>query len=232
VLSTGFLLLGNAGQSYEASHDHGVGDRCLVFDFRGTALEELADSLRRGVGARPFGVNVLPPHPRIDAFRRLAEAELSSDEFGAELDAIGLSLAAHVLELSGAGAARSSLRAPDNRRARQQIVAAIARIEQSASHELALSELADSAGLSPYHFLRLFKRETGVTPHRFLVQTRIRQAIDLLLDTSRPVTEIAFDVGFADLSNFINAFRREVGVSPRQYRTAPYRLTSRASGKE
>jgi AraC-like DNA-binding protein len=57
-----------------------------------------------------------------------------------------------------------------------------------------------------------------VTPHRFLIQTRIRRAIALLRETSRPVTEIAFEVGFGDLSNFINAFRREVGVSPRRYR--------------
>jgi AraC family transcriptional regulator len=223
ILSTGFLLLGNAGQGYEASHDHGVGDLCLVFDFHGRALEDLAQSLRRGVGSRPFAINVLPPDPRVDAFRRLAQDDLSSRDSGLGLEEVGLSLAAHVLALSGTGSARSSSEAPDNRRARDNVVAAIALIERSAAHELCLSELAGAAGLSPFHFLRLFKRETGVTPHRFLVQTRLRRAVDLLRDTSRPVTEIAFDVGFTDLSNFINAFRREIGVSPRQYRQSGLR---------
>jgi AraC family transcriptional regulator len=64
-----------------------------------------------------------------------------------------------------------------------------------------------------------------VTPYRFLVQARIRRALALLRNTSRPVTEIAFDTGFGDLSNFINAFRREIGCSPRQYRqSGPPRL--------
>jgi AraC-like DNA-binding protein len=107
---------------------------------------------------------------------------------------------------------------PDNRRARDHIVATIAHIEHASTDELRLSELAASAGLSPFHFLRLFIRETGVTPHRFLVQTRIRRAVDRLRDSSRPITDIAFDVGFTDLWNFINAFRREVGCSPRHYR--------------
>jgi transcriptional regulator GlxA family with amidase domain len=123
-----------------------------------------------------------------------------------------------VLALTGTGSARSSSGVPDNRRARDQVVAAITHIEQSAEGELRLSELAALTRLSPFHFLRLFKRETGVTPYRFLIQTRIRRAIDLLRDTSRPVTEIAFTVGFTDLSNFINAFRREIGVSPGRYR--------------
>jgi len=218
VLSTGFLLLGNAGQNYEASHDHGVGDRCLVFDFRGGALEDLAQSLRHETGPHPFAVNVLPPHPRVDALRRLAQEDLSSGGSSTGLEELGLSLATHVLTLAGSGSSRSIVDVPDNRRTREHVVAAILRIEQSFTDELRLSDLAESTGLSPFHFLRLFKRETGVTPHRFLLQTRIRRALELVRDTSRPITDIAFDVGFADLSNFINAFRREVGVSPRHYR--------------
>jgi AraC-like DNA-binding protein len=218
VLSTGFLLVGNPGQSYEASHDHGVGDRCLVFDFGARTVEDLADTLRKKTGPYPFADNVLPPHPRFDAFRALAEERLvpGADVMG--LEEIGLSLATYVLAQNGAGSPRSRVELPDSQRAREQVVAAIDHIEHAGSHDLGLADLAETVGLSPFHFLRLFKRETGVTPHRFLMQTRIRRAIALLRGTSRSVTEIAFDVGFGDLSNFINAFRREVGVSPRRYR--------------
>jgi AraC-like DNA-binding protein len=71
---------------------------------------------------------------------------------------------------------------------------------------------------SPFHLLRLFKQEAGVTPYRFLIRARIRRAVALLLDTRRPITAIAFEVGFGDLSNFIHVFRREVGRSPRDFR--------------
>jgi AraC-like DNA-binding protein len=93
--------------------------------------------------------------------------------------------------------------------------------EQSVSEELRLGEVAESVGLSAFHFLRLFKREVGVTPYQFLMRLRLRRAIELLRDTNRPVTEIAYEVGFGDLSNFINTFRRELGCSPRQFRSAP-----------
>ncbi|WP_235685852.1 helix-turn-helix transcriptional regulator [Corallococcus silvisoli] len=64
------------------------------------------------------------------------------------------------------------------------------------------------------------QRETGLTPHQFLLRTRVLHALALLRDTRRPVTEIAFDVGFGDLSNFIHTFRRELGCSPRAFREA------------
>jgi AraC family transcriptional regulator len=218
LLSAGFLLLGNPGQNYEASHDHGVGDRCVVFDFQGNVIEELAGLLRKGVGERPFAVNVLPPHPRADAFRRLAEERLASADSALGFEELGLALFARVLEWSGAGQARSRTPPRDGPKAREKVVAAITQIERASADDLHLADLAAPSGLDPFSFLRLFKRETGVTPYRFLLQTRLRRAIELLRDTARPITEIAYAVGFGDLSNFINAFRREVGVSPRAYR--------------
>jgi transcriptional regulator GlxA family with amidase domain len=97
---------------------------------------------------------------------------------------------------------------------------ALDHLERNAGEDCSLSGLAAVVGLSPYHFLRLFKREIGVTPYRFLMQTRIRNAVELLRDTRLPVTEIAFSVGFGDLSNFTNFFRREIGCSPSQFRNA------------
>ncbi|NOK33575.1 helix-turn-helix transcriptional regulator [Corallococcus exercitus] len=108
-------------------------------------------------------------------------------------------------------------RAP-RRLARDGVHAALAAIEQGSTEELTLGELARVAGMSPYHFLRVFKRETGLTPHRYLLRTRVFHALALLRDTRRPVTEIALDVGFGDLSNFIHTFRRELGCSPRAFR--------------
>jgi AraC family transcriptional regulator len=80
--------------------------------------------------------------------------------------------------------------------------------------------LARMAGLSPYHFLRAFKATTGVTPHQWLLRTRLRTAAERLAMTKAPVTDIALEVGFEDLSNFTRTFRAEFGASPREYRVA------------
>jgi len=80
------------------------------------------------------------------------------------------------------------------------------------------TQLAHSAGLSPYHFLRIFKGVTGITPHQWLLRARLRKAAHVLVTAAEAVTNIALDVGFEDLSNFIHSFRAEFGVSPRQYR--------------
>jgi AraC-like DNA-binding protein len=98
------------------------------------------------------------------------------------------------------------------------VYAAIARIEEDAAIGVSLRDLARVAGTTPFQFLRLFKRETGVTPHRLLLRARLRRAVELLRATRAPVTEIALEVGFADLSNFINSFRRQVGCSPLRFR--------------
>lgn len=60
----------------------------------------------------------------------------------------------------------------------------------------------------------------GVTPHQYLVRSRLRNAARLLADAARPVTEVALDVGFADLSNFVRSFHRAAAVSPRGFRKA------------
>ena len=83
-----------------------------------------------------------------------------------------------------------------------------------------IAALAALAKLSPYHFLRSFKAVTGVTPHQWLLRARLRAAAEKLAATKTPVTDIALDVGFDDLSNFTRTFRAEFGAAPRQYRLA------------
>jgi transcriptional regulator GlxA family with amidase domain len=88
----------------------------------------------------------------------------------------------------------------------------------AAPHKLA--GLAKMARMSPYHFLRSFKATTGVTPHQWLLRARLGKAAEQLATTILPVTQVALDVGFADLSNFTRSFHAEFGASPRQFRLA------------
>ena len=74
--------------------------------------------------------------------------------------------------------------------------------------------------MSPFHFLRLFGSVLGVTPHQYLVRSRLRRAARLLAAEERSITDVALDVGFGDLSNFVRTFHRAAGVSPRAFRRA------------
>jgi len=91
-------------------------------------------------------------------------------------------------------------------------------LEAHAAEPQSLATMARTAGLGRHHFLRAFKAVTGVTPHQWVLRARLRDAAVRLRSTRAPVTEIALDVGFDDLSNFIRTFRAEFGVSPRHYR--------------
>ena len=83
-----------------------------------------------------------------------------------------------------------------------------------------MAETARAAGISPFHFLRLFAATIGVTPHQYLIRSRLRRAAQCLSAENTSVTDIAYDVGFADLSNFTRTFTRAVGVSPLKFRRA------------
>lgn len=94
----------------------------------------------------------------------------------------------------------------------------IAYINDHLTQELSLEELAAQAALSPFYFSRLFKRETGFSPHQYILATRISNAKFLLQSTGDSVKTICFTVGFSSESSFCTAFKKETGVTPSEYR--------------
>ncbi len=86
---------------------------------------------------------------------------------------------------------------------------------------LPLHTMAEIAGLSQFHFARLFRRVTGVPPNTFLAALRLQEAKRLLLTTRLPVTEICFSVGYQGLGTFTARFTQLVGVTPTQLRHVP-----------
>jgi AraC-like DNA-binding protein len=101
-----------------------------------------------------------------------------------------------------------------------RVTSVVRLIERHPDAALDLENLAQTARLSPYHFLRTFERLTGVTPHQFVLRARLREAA-LRLSAPKParpkILDIALDCGFADVSNFNRSFRTEFGVTPREY---------------
>ncbi|MDR3529140.1 MAG: AraC family transcriptional regulator, partial [Rhodopila sp.] len=104
------------------------------------------------------------------------------------------------------------------RRDEKRIATVLHCIEAEADQALSLADLARDAAMSPYHFLRTFRHVVGMTPHRFILRTRLRNAAVHLRRSSRPVLDIALDAGFTDLSTFNRQFRTTMGMTPTVYR--------------
>jgi AraC-like DNA-binding protein len=81
-----------------------------------------------------------------------------------------------------------------------------------------LPEVARQAGISTYHFIRLFKACFGETPHQVRLQAQLEKAKKLLLVSNRSVTDICMEVGFSSLGSFSYVFARRIGLSPSAYR--------------
>jgi AraC family transcriptional regulator len=108
---------------------------------------------------------------------------------------------------------------PTGREAKR-VVEAIRLVESDAAQPLRLKEMAAAASMSKYHFLRVFRRLTGVTPHQYLIGARLRRAALALASSRRPVITIALEAGFGDLSTFNKTFRVAFGLTPTQYRAS------------
>jgi AraC family transcriptional regulator len=209
-LVAGSVLIGYPGDEYMCTHDHACGDECLVFHFAPAfiaAIDGRAEVWRTGC---------VPPLPELMVLGELAEAAADGrSDLG--LDEIGMLFAARFVEVAS-GFTRKSADAPA--RDRRRAVESALWIDAHSHEPIDLESAAKEVGLSPFHFLRVFARVLGVTPHQYLVRSRLRHAAALLTDNARSITDVALDVGFGDLSNFVRTFHRAAGVSPRGFQEA------------
>jgi AraC family transcriptional regulator len=210
-LVPGAFLLGRPGDEFTCTHEHhGAGDECLSIQYGAAQLDEL------GVASRAFLSGALPPLPQLSVLGERAQAAAEDGGPLALSESAALIAARALAALSGEALPGLRVTARDRRRA----VRGALWLEAHAHEDLDLQRVARVSGVSAFHFLRLFARVTGVTPHQYLLRTRLRRAARLLAADERPIAAIAYDVGFGDLSNFVRTFRRAAGASPRQFRRA------------
>ena len=208
LLSPGSLLLGNLGQCFECGHDHGAVDRCLAFFYAPEFFE-------RASLAGTFPTHRIPAIAHLSPWIVQARQVIDCPD-GVALEELAHGLPAAVLGTLGLSRQSTpSSSAADERR----ISAALRFIEANLHEPLPLERLASSAKMSEFHFLRIFKQVTQVTPHQYILRARLRKAAVRLKTRSEKVLEIALDAGFGDLSNFNHAFRTEFGVSPTRFRS-------------
>ena len=209
-LVAGSILVGHPGDEYMCTHDHVCGDECLSFFLTPELVEAIGDR------AEVWQIGSAPPLPELMVLGELAQAAADGrSDIG--LDEVGQVFASRFVEVVS-GRAREPV--PAKARDRRRAVETALWIDAHSHRPIDLEHAAGQANISPFHFLRLFSSVLGVTPHQYLVRSRLRHAARLLADDDSSITDIAYDVGFGDLSNFVRTFHRAAGVSPLRFRQA------------
>jgi AraC family transcriptional regulator len=215
VLYPGSYLLGNATACFECGHSHSIGDRCIALHASPQLFDEIAAS---AAGSSRFEFS----QPMLPASSRLTR-------IGMALQSLSSPIASPVLEESVCGlleAVIGALRTHTPTVARlaaadvRRLSTVLQYINRHAAATQNLAELAALARMSKYHFLRCFRRATGTTPYQYVLAIRLRRAATALARTRLPISTIALNEGFNDLSSFNRYFRRMLNMTPNQYRSS------------
>lgn len=198
------LFVAERGMEFTCTHDcESPTDRCLCVTFEEGAVEDLrqADIPR----LRPPVVELSARHHYL---RHRLRTCGTGHEMRLELLAAALyeSLAVH----------EAPLRVPAHERVTplmRQVDRAVELMESDYGRALTLRDIASAAGMSPFHFARVFRAMVGVPPHRYLTAIRLRHAAQMI-GAGAGVTHTCYEVGFGSLSHFVTAFKKRFGINP------------------
>jgi len=211
-VSAGQLALINPGQIHSGvPMAGGKATYCMIYVALNRFID-LAGDVGEKAGIIPEFQRMVIPSPRF--FARLINLCWLMDKPGRRLQKQSFALEAFAPLLSSYG----GVRAPNGRTGRQRRAVRRAKefLSENLEAKLSLDEVAAAVGLSRYHFLRVFKQETGLPPHVFRTQRRI-DAAQRLLKKGMPFSQVALSAGFSDQSHFTNKFRQFMGATPSQY---------------
>jgi AraC family transcriptional regulator len=185
-------------------------DESFVGEIWEKAFERAGDfSIRGSVGVEDRVIG------RLGA---LARGELSQGGPGGRLYLEGLASVLTVHLLRNYGSPARSLIPHRGGLASRQMRRVLDYIDAHLTGELGLVELAEIAGLSPHHFGEAFKISAGRSPHRFVMERRVRHAMELLRHEDCSIAAIALAAGFSSQSRLTENFRRVAGLTPGQFR--------------
>lgn len=207
---TGTVFVTRPGLAYRCRHSEVYpSDVCLSVDF--------ADPGLAGEALPPARGRAMWPTNRLayNRLRLLAGQAQYLEPF--TLESRAMELLAALNTAAGGSTARPLFRAGQLAWYARRVDAARELLETRYAESHSLAALAQEAGMSPFHFARVFGELVGAPPHRYLLSVRLAEAAQRLR-AGMPVTDACFEVGFSNLSHFIRFFRRRFGVSPSRIR--------------
>ncbi|HKU45740.1 MAG TPA: helix-turn-helix transcriptional regulator [Burkholderiales bacterium] len=190
-------VLFRKGEPYRVSHPVDGGDECLSIELSAEAASQLS-----------FQRNSVALEPELIATRELLRHRLERG-IATALDAedSAFTLLSKVLDMEPPPAARS-------RRQAEMVEATRITLAAQPGENWSLGELAKRVHSSPFHLSRTFRALAGVSLHRYQLRARMSAALREVLDGSRELTAVAFDLGFSSHSHFTASFRRAFGAAP------------------
>jgi AraC-like DNA-binding protein len=174
-------------------------------------MADLASDLMPG-GVPEFTASILKKPVLTALMRHLLVTQMESRD-SLEKEAVLVSTLHFILSKYGL---TGKLPAGDRPLGRHPVKEAKRLLASDLDQKISLDRVAQRVGLSRFHFLRIFKENTGISPHLYRTIKRIEAAKKFLSQGMLPA-QAAFETGFADQSHFSNTFRRYVGATPRQY---------------
>jgi AraC family transcriptional regulator len=197
-----------AGTPYRISFPGGIGDRALILRFG----DELAPEQLDGRGDAALASNALLPAPAM-MLRNVLGARLGQDDVDDfEIETVGLDL----LNVSFAAMRKDKPASRPSALARR--LRAMERVKEAIavapSEKWSIAQLARLANLSPFHLCHVFRQLAGTSIYDYVLQERLAQALDAVLDGDDDLTAIALDAGFASHSHFTARFRSFFGCTP------------------
>ncbi len=207
-------------QSYYITHPNQGGDDCTVLRFRRSVLRDAISEIDPAVSDRATALFPQPDAPTdhctFVAMQRLRALLRDGEPCGVRVEELAMRVLAAAMDSLVRFCNRPTRRArPATARAhRRTIIGARAFLAASFRERLTLSGIARAVHSSPFHLARMFARETGSTIHQFLLDLRLRSAVERLADGTEDLTRLALDLGFSSHGHFSDSFRRAFGISP------------------
>ena len=218
TMHSGYVVIDKPGYEYGLRPAAGG---CTIFNFASSFYERYLDDLRlRGLflfANDNFCSVMMRSTAEVDylhyqLLRQLAHAgRLAVDVLAMELFGQVVAIATNRQEVVNEGELPGGNQLGGIERAKDYV-------NEHFREDISLQDLSAHCCMSPYHFLRIFKRMTAYTPHQYLLQLRLKHSEILLKNGAAPVTEVAYESGFSSVEYFATTFKSKYGTRPSQYR--------------
>jgi len=194
-------------------------ENCLQIQLPDTFLKRVAEETLGKDGDRLTLVPTFQSrNQQLEAIANLVLVEAQQHQPGGALylDSLANVLAVQLLRHHGTTAAQ--LQRYQGGLPTYQLNQVLDYIDARLAEDIKLSDLAELLGMSPFHFGRMFKQSTGISPHQYVIQQRIEQAKRLLKNSDQAIIDIALECGFNSHSHLSKQFRQVTGLTPREFR--------------
>lgn len=218
---SGCVLVSKPGYERTVTHTHTIPDECTIFDFKSSIFQEVKNqySSVRFLNDNDWHSTLLKTNAETE-FLHFQILKLIFTKSGSKLQIDNM-----VMEIVNKALSHITDYQRDDRinsRLKKNHLITIERakeyITRNFTNDISLTEIADFCNVSPFHFSRIFKTFTSISPHQFLLSLRLKNSELLLRDTQLPVADVAFSSGFNSIEHFTTAFRLKYKSPPATFR--------------